>query len=366
MAKASAGSWGGAANSGGVNFQAVITGIVAVRMLGETPLGWLEGIVDDVPKGIFTETGGPGDDLRVELKSGELLEVQIKKGLARGRLLWESLENLALGIHGKMISYGVLVVAPDSSSTVRNELSRDIERLGQGRTDDLTKIGSDFQDRLKKLGVEVAQVCGRLRVRVVNGLNADLDHVMVAKDLLRAICLVEEKAEDAWNRLYRDCVSLMECRGRRDRCSLLQLLAASGVELRGQGSAKPHDNSHPSSDHPKVLATRLLLAIERGVNPGTNSSIQPNASVREADQILQEYRSLAAVALLEGKTRAISNEFVRDAYNAIEMVRLLSRTSEECRTGWFEARSAWRTLIDTEERLREALTSIYTSPIVGF
>ncbi|MCA1408237.1 hypothetical protein I6F26_24945 [Ensifer sp. IC3342] len=346
---------GGAATSGGVNFQAVVTAFVAVRALRAVPLVWLEGIVSDVPVAVWAETNGPGDDICVELESGDVLEVQVKKGLDRGSVLWDSLERLALGIQENTIRYGVLAVAPDSSLTVRNDLSRDIERLGQGRTDDLTAIGSELNNRLARLGIEAAKVCANLRVRVVNGLAADGIHITAAKDALRWVCIDEQKAEDAWNELYRDCIAMMEIRGRRTRERFIQVLESIGIEVRNRSNSRAEQAVPAGSDDPKVLAQRLLLAIEKGVKPGTNGPIQPEASFREADQILQEYRSLSAVALLDGETHLRSAEFVRDAYSAIEKVRLLSLTSGDRQPQWSHADSAWKTLIHAKDRLETAL-----------
>src|SRR5690606_13760268 len=82
---------GGAATGSGMNFQAVVTSIAGVNLLVGTPLVWLEGIADDVPVAVWSETTGPGDDIRIELNDNQTIEVQAKKGLRKGANLWNSL-----------------------------------------------------------------------------------------------------------------------------------------------------------------------------------------------------------------------------------------------------------------------------------
>ena len=123
---------GGSATGGGMNFQAVVTTIAGVHLLRGTPLNWLEGTAIDTPVAISAETAGPGDDVRVELQDGSLVEVQAKKGLTRGESLWNALIALARGVTDGKVTWGVLAAAPDSSASIREDLSSDMRRIGEG------------------------------------------------------------------------------------------------------------------------------------------------------------------------------------------------------------------------------------------
>ena len=49
-----------------------------IHLLRDTPIGWLDGLKKDAPIAIGAETHGPGDDVRLELATGEIAEVQAK------------------------------------------------------------------------------------------------------------------------------------------------------------------------------------------------------------------------------------------------------------------------------------------------
>ena len=72
---------GGAAGAGGFNFQAAISAIAYVHSLRGTPVQWIEGLTASFPASVSSETGGPGDDISLELADGSTVEVQVKKGL---------------------------------------------------------------------------------------------------------------------------------------------------------------------------------------------------------------------------------------------------------------------------------------------
>ena len=130
---------GGTAPAGGINFQAAVTAITYVYMARGKRLFWLEKVIKDVPVAVFAETGGAGDDIRVRLRSGEIVEAQVKKGLRSGSKLWDPLTGMASAIKDGTIHYGVLIVSPTSSNTITEKLARDIMRLGDGRSDYLSQ-----------------------------------------------------------------------------------------------------------------------------------------------------------------------------------------------------------------------------------
>lgn len=221
---------GGTAAGGGINFQAAVTAIAGVHLLRGTPLGWLP--VADVPVAVWAESEGAGDDVRLELSTAVSAEVQAKKGLNRGPALWEALEALITAVRDEHFDYGALAVAPDSSRTIREDLTKDLKRLGQGRSDQLTDIGVELHRQLQQIGGEWELACQRVSIRVIHALKADDADIRMAKEALRWVCADESQAGAAWNALYRDAVALIEHRGRWTMTHLVGLLQRESIAIR--------------------------------------------------------------------------------------------------------------------------------------
>jgi hypothetical protein len=268
---------GGPAVGGGVNFQAIVIAIVGASILRGTRLGWLDGIVQDQPVAASAESGGPGDDIRVELIDGSVLEIQVKKGLKRNAELWASLETMAVAIDKRQLDYGVLVVAPDSSDTVCYDLAKVIECIGQGQyqqgnagddhLEGKKSIGDDFAGRLAGLGVEVKRVCQSLRIQVVQGLASDSADIRTAKEALRLVCRREDQVDAAWNAMYRRAVQLMEQSGRWNLHDLVRLLTSENIDLRpGDFPASVLDRltkwTLETNTHFQITGTRKPLPIK--------------------------------------------------------------------------------------------------------
>ena len=233
---------GGTAAGGGINFQAAVTAIAGVHLLRGTPLSWLP--VADVLVAVWAESEGAGDDVRLEFSSAISAEIQAKKGLQRGPTLWEALEALITAVRDGCLDHGILAVAPDSSGTIREDLAKDLERLGQGRHDHLTSIGTELHRRLQDIGGAWEQSCQRVAIRVVHALKADDADIRAAKESLRWVCADEAQADAAWNALYRDAVALIEHRGRWTMAYLLRLLQREGIAIR-------------DADFPAAIAKKL-------------------------------------------------------------------------------------------------------------
>src|SRR4030095_16327449 len=73
--------FGGSAGGGGYDYQAEAYALVAAKILAEESLNWLETGWDRVPVSVRVETGRGGDDLRITLRSGVMIELQAKRGL---------------------------------------------------------------------------------------------------------------------------------------------------------------------------------------------------------------------------------------------------------------------------------------------
>lgn len=214
-----------------MNFQAVVTAIAGVHLINGSPLGWLKDVANDTPIAVWAETGGPGDDIRLELRDRAVVEIQVKRGLQAGDKLWDSLMSLARGANTNTTAYGVLVVSPDSSRSIAYELSRDIRRLADGRTDDLSEIGAILRSKFASDGLPVQSICQRIRIHVVHGLDVDDASITTAKATLGHVCEDRSAVNNAWNRLYRDATALIEPRGRWDASAILRLFNADAIKV---------------------------------------------------------------------------------------------------------------------------------------
>ena len=222
---------GGSATGAGMNFQAVVTAIAGVHLFKGHALDWLDGLIDDTPVAVWAETNGPGDDIRLELRDGSVVEVQAKKGLRSGDKLWDSLISLAQGIGKGQIQYGVLAVSPDSSRTIAYGLSKDVRRLADGRTDDLDELAQVLRSKVEAIGMEPQSICRRLRIEVVHGLDNDRASITAAKALLSLLVSKTQDVNAAWNRLYREAHAIVARRGRWDASAILRMFEAGGIDI---------------------------------------------------------------------------------------------------------------------------------------
>ena len=192
--------------------------------------------VKDTPVAVWAETSGPGDDIRLELRDKSTVEVQAKRGLRTGNELWASLMSLAHAIATGEISYGVLIVSPDSSRTIAYKLSRDIRRLADGRVDDLGDLAPTFRSKLEVAGLQPKSICRRLRIQVVNALDSDIASISAAKCFLNSLVSDQEDVNAAWNRLCQEAGAIMERRGRWEASDILRMFGAEGIKIADSGS----------------------------------------------------------------------------------------------------------------------------------
>lgn len=263
---------GGAATASGMNFQAAVTAIAGCHLLLGASLGWLDGLVEDIPTAIWAETGGPGDDVRIELRNGEVLEAQVKRGLSRGDKLWEAMHALAIGLDAGTIQYGVLIVSPDTSKTIWTQLAADSRRLGEGRTDGLSEIGQEWLSRLTAAALPVNAVCARLRIHVVHASAADPASVMMTRTRLASFFASAAHVESVWLRLYHDAHAITERRGRWEQAGLAQMLTAIGIQMSAAAtpaSVAPRVSRWvaDANQHFSLLGVKSLLSIDKAWLP---------------------------------------------------------------------------------------------------
>ncbi len=224
------GSAGGAAAGGGFNFQAAVTAITGAHLIRGLELGWLPGAAIDIPVAVWAESGGAGDDIRLELAGGDLVEVQVKKGLRGSKDFLDALLLLARGIVDKSIAYGVLVVSPCSSRSIPR-MDRDLRQLADGRADALSGLGQRWHALLGEQGIPVEAACARLRIQTVHAIQSDGASIASAKAALMGVDARAGSFEAVWGVLYRDAHLLIERQGRWTSRSLRMLLESSGMML---------------------------------------------------------------------------------------------------------------------------------------
>ena len=227
---------GGSRAAGGFAFQANCSAYVATHLLAGHGLGWLERLAEDIPTAIVAESGGPGDDLRIALRDGRAIEAQVKRGLSRGARLWAALADLARGLHDGDADFGLLITCPQASRTILTHLARDLERMGDGRTDQLSDIGSEWQRRLQELELPLS-LCARMRIVSLAATDVQRDAVRLAELQLRPLLKDPDSAPSAWAALAADGLRLIEYRGRRTLESTLRVFTARGIELGSDASA---------------------------------------------------------------------------------------------------------------------------------
>lgn len=220
---------GGSAAERGLDFQARVSAIVMAHLVAERPMGWLKGVLDDTPLELDAETGGPGDDVRFLASGGKLVELQAKRGLQRGNDLWEALLSLAEGVSTGRIDAGVLAVCPNSSGTIRETLSEDIIRLGNGRSDGLREIGSNFFSRLTTASLDVRLVCSRIRIVVVSAVDGNREAEATGSERLGR---VTQDPQAAWRALVEFGRQLIRVRGKGTPEQIYRELSLAGVALK--------------------------------------------------------------------------------------------------------------------------------------
>lgn len=238
---------GGSRAARGLGFQANATAYVVSHLLTGQSLGGLCPLLDSVPLAVSAESGGAGDDLRIELADDRIVEAQVKRGLRQGPRLWETLEALAGAIDRSEADFGLLIVCPRASRTILEHLAKDLVRLGDGRTDQLSETGETFRIRLSAAGLPIS-VCSRIRIVDLAVTDTQSEDIRTAQVLLRTIVADPAEVARAWKWLADDGDHMIEYRGRRTLPTALRVLTSNGIALR----------TSDATDIPSLLLGRLL------------------------------------------------------------------------------------------------------------
>ena len=214
----------GSGGSGGYEYQHNAIGYVAAYILAGESLGWLETGTPDIPVAVAAETGGPGDDLCITLQNGVIVELQAKHGLQKGKL-FEPLLKLTKGLHENPSLYGVLLIDSTASQPIKNDLYKDLKRIGQGRFDGLKNITREFQDKLVNANLpnDNSKIFRRLRI-IVRDLEDDQQGAKIAQTHLSKLISEQHQASTVWKILCDEGQKLTSNRGRRDKQLWFSLL----------------------------------------------------------------------------------------------------------------------------------------------
>ena len=213
----------GSGAAGGFDFQAEVMAYVLCHAAAGHPLAdWSS--TSFVPVAASAETGGPGDDLRVE-SNALVVEAQAKRGLNRGVTLWEALRRLWEGLGRDPNLRGVLVVDGSASGTVRDDLRKELQRLADGRFGPPAKAGKELvDDLLRELGGADGHDARFRRLRVVQlELAEGQPNRALAVGLLAGLLSEPVDAQHWWRTLAKYCLERISNSGRVDVDAVLNL-----------------------------------------------------------------------------------------------------------------------------------------------
>src|SRR5258707_931625 len=135
-------------------------------------------------------------------------------------------------IHEGTIQYGVLVLSNSSSGTIRNDLARDIIRVGDGRSDDLKDLAQEFVKKLTGYGLDAQSICSRLRIVTCHVDPENEASVLAARAELAHLCKDQSQVINAWDAIYRDSAGLMQYRGQRAASAVLNVMRSANIVIR--------------------------------------------------------------------------------------------------------------------------------------
>lgn len=213
----------GSGGGGGYEYQANVLVYVAAHALSGQALNWFP--ILGRPVAISQETGGPGDDIRVELENGQVMEVQASSGLQRVAEFDRKMKRLYEGLKGDPELLAVLIVDSRASGLIRSNISSDIERIGDGRTDHLSSEFVELANILEDDGRVDPEAMRRLRICTVN-LDEGSDGQALVQSKLGDI-VGPENAAHASALLFKRGMQMLRQRGRSTIVQLVGLLDAS-------------------------------------------------------------------------------------------------------------------------------------------
>lgn len=221
----------GSGGGGGYEYQARAAAYVAAHILAQEPLGWIEHESPDVPVAVAEETGGAGDDLCITLHDGVQIELQAKHGLQKDKL-WEPLIKLGQGLQENPQLYGVLLTDTTASKIIREDLRKGLNRLGQGRIDELKPITQEARQKFVEASLPESDTdfFRRLRIIVLD-LDDGLQDGKHAQILLSTVLHDPTQSANVWKILWGEGLKLISNAGYRDSKDWVRLLSHQRIQL---------------------------------------------------------------------------------------------------------------------------------------
>jgi hypothetical protein len=137
---------------------------------------------------------------------------------------------LACAVEADKESYGVLLTTTDASNTIRKHLKQGIIKVGEGITEDLPDIVTEFIDRLHKARINDLSVCSRIRI-VIRDLDPGSPGEEITFEALRKVLADPSEVGAARNTLVSDGHDQIKLRGGRDANGLTRVIEQAGISL---------------------------------------------------------------------------------------------------------------------------------------
>jgi tetratricopeptide (TPR) repeat protein len=217
---------GGRAANLGPRYQACAAAFVYVAIITDSPLPWF-GPFPKVPTAVSGETGGPGDDLRIEFGlSPAVAEVQARHSMNAAGEFTGLVMAIAARSAGRTPTSVALVTDRRSSDRLFTEVAKDLDRVRDGQ---LEQIGDTVRGEMDAGRTSVLQ---NLYVVAADFDEAHSPERANAVIQLRHRLEDRARAEEAWDLFVTDGLSLAAEGRRRDGAYLAALLEAAGIRLR--------------------------------------------------------------------------------------------------------------------------------------
>ncbi len=244
--------------------------------------------MDDTPVGVWGESGGPGDDVRIEF-GGTRGPAEVQAKFGPSTKLGTVVERIRKFQRADAPVDVALVVDRTAPKKLITEVRQDLERVRTGRTDGLRPDVSGIR---ASLGEELF-VLEHLHVHQVDVVGPGDADRKEALRLLRDVLEAPEHADAAWSVLTRDAGDLCKNRARRTRKDLVDLLTGKGFKVR----PPPKDNVwHRQLD---FCRDHLLSRGEASAALSTLQNLEHSSEEKTVERLVR-YRiaSQKAIALI--------------------------------------------------------------------
>lgn len=253
----------------GFDFQSRAIAFVAVHILARRQLKWSSLVSGDLPVAMRAESGGGGDDIRIELVGSETIyECQAKKGLSADTRLDAAIDRFSAGLASKSDERGLLIVDPTSSRTISFDLHDALEHWRQGIHEGPVAALQRVLARLRTHSAE--HLADRLYVQT---LDVEQDSSQNSEN---ALLVLERELDDedqvvsAWAVLVADGLRLCKEGGRRTRDDLVALLGKANIQLSGQprGSGEKLDILQNTVEELNAKLSNIVVPPSAPSEPG--------------------------------------------------------------------------------------------------